>query len=712
MSIEQLKARYFWLNANDATTDTEPEPQTMDSSLVEPLIDMKNYMDKLIPKIEQLGTGDFLYIAGWLFSWVTGTFKPEGLLTPSTPSVEDQAVFDVDPESGEKRFIDLLISRAKAGVDVRVLGWVSYSTMGSTPYHLPIIAPLFINPWVRSKAQTEIPYAQLNGLTMNSVKALRAEPKMSDKAMLNVLSHPAGAVHMKMVVLGKKLDNAGNTTDATAFTGGLDLSQWRWGDVGHRPNPDWEAQIGLAPKWHDVQAMVNGKAVQPLYDVFRSMWNENLKREPTKFRFEGDILPSYVAKTPEVPERKMLLPPPQNTPSQHWVQSLRTIPAFNFKWNNCLPEGKAASWAPAGLFELRAAWKKAISNAQRYIYIEGNDLISREILEWVNEAVVNNFDLKVILLTGGGVDPADAAIASKTTKMLLHESINEGLLGRLWNDPPQMERLNRQIRVFQAWGETVESVPAIPLASVSAISAKESRIVTGWEWKREYAERISGLTGMKIEPDKGLIANALKGTQVRIQQQSFLVLGNPAVKFGDPIILSIRHGDNADQPKAGDVAVLWITYGIYVHAKVTIIDDTWAMIGSNNVWRRCLYTDWEHAVSFIDEGGEAVKSFRQKLWAEHFKAGTSHNPATLDDFADLQAALGAWSPSWVTPGVPSPELPVRDANDLLGPPYLNRITLPVPEEKMSEKVALGVDETFDVDSRDPWGHMCSKPATI
>lgn len=708
MTIEQLKQRYFWLQANDSTTKTEPQPQTFDHSFITPLIDMQAYMAELIPKIKQLGsTGDFIYIAGWLFSWLGGKFIPEGTLSPSQPTVPEKWKFDIDPGPDTELFIDLLTEKAKTGVDVRVLGWVSYATMGSQPYDLIILGPLFINWWLRSDVQKKSPYASLNAFTMNSVKELRKralKEKANLQAMLNMLSHPVGSVHAKMVVLGSK-------TDATAFTGGLDLSQWRWAEYGHAecPKPGWPGIIESL-KWHDVQAMVKGKAVQAVYDFFRDMWNENLKREPQEFRFEGQSLPSYDKSIKEVPQRALTLALPAGP--QHHVQSLRTIPAFKFRWYNCLPEGKAPSITPQpweGLFELRAAWKKAILGAQKYIYIEDNSLMCQEVLLWINEAVHNNPGLKVILLKGGGVDPADKAVANEKDQVLLNYTITEGLLKGLNED-----QIDKQIRIFQAWGETVNLLPQEGLPE-----AHETTVVTGWIWGKDLSEIVKNLIGPSIfagKEKKSLAEDALKErAQLRIGQKSYPVLGN---LFTDPgFAIALKINNEAGGVKAGDIASLYITYGIYVHAKTTIIDDNWAMIGSNNVWRRSLYTDWEHAVAFLDESGEAVKTYRQKLWAEHFMVGTAHQPASIAEFADLQAALGAWSPVWATPGVNSPGMPQRDPNDP-APPYLKKINLPLPVLnktpkviELTKKIMDGLDETYDPDSRQPWGGI-GAPKTI
>src|SRR5207248_6602580 len=60
-----------------------------------------------------------------------------------------------------------------------------------------------------------------------------------------------------------------------------------------------------------------------------------------------------------------------------------------------------------------------------------------------------------------------------------------------------------------------------------------------------------------------------------------------------------------------------------IHAKVTIIDDVWAMVGSANSMRRSLYTDGEVSVAVIDEAAASdppagfARDLRVRLRLEH-----------------------------------------------------------------------------------------------
>lgn len=77
---------------------------------------------------------------------------------------------------------------------------------------------------------------------------------------------------------------------ATAFVGGIDVCLDRWDRPAHDMAPERQRDVvpfGTAsfdmpsqPAWHDVQAQVNGPAVQQILDVFRNRWNGATPENP------------------------------------------------------------------------------------------------------------------------------------------------------------------------------------------------------------------------------------------------------------------------------------------------------------------------------------------------------------------------------------------------------------------------------------------------
>ena len=89
--------------------------------------------------------------------------------------------------------------------------------------------------------------------------------------------------------------------------------------------------------------------------------------------------------------------------------------------------------------------------------------------------------------------------------------------------------------------------------------------------------------------------------------------------------------------------VLYKSLQYYTHAKVMIVDDKFAIIGSANIANKSFFSDLEHSISFIDNDGyQTVKEFRQALWNEHFRT----TPVQAQEIAEIDAALHVWNQQW------------------------------------------------------------------
>jgi phosphatidylserine/phosphatidylglycerophosphate/cardiolipin synthase-like enzyme len=112
-----------------------------------------------------------------------------------------------------------------------------------------------------------------------------------------------------------------------------------------------------------------------------------------------------------------------------------------------------------------------------------------------------------------------------------------------------------------------------------------------------------------------------------------------------------------------------------VHAKLTLIDDVFANVGSANMFSRSMMgTDSEVAVA-LDTDTDAARELRIALWAEHLRTPlTGRLRAAL---GDLNLALGMWRDEWLPtgapretwqrPGVPAGYAPAERALALVGP---------------------------------------------
>jgi phosphatidylserine/phosphatidylglycerophosphate/cardiolipin synthase-like enzyme len=537
--FEALKKKYF-VQPEDTAPPSEPMPATFSGCKVTPLIDGKTYFDDLKAQLAKLGLGtpsensnQFIYIAGWHLHLVGGKITPApGSSGTYLPTVELDKPFSLDGPAAAAHMIDLLKTKAKAGVDVRVLGWVSFAMMADNFVQTKAVQGGL--GWIRD----------INIATLASIMELRTEPTLAEKVWVNILTHSAGSAHTKLVLVG-------SGSSAIGYTGGLDFVGDRHGS---QPHP--------ARQWHDVQAKVEGPAVQAMHDYFREMWNEVRGRKVRPLRLAFTKLDSHTPGSPALAARTLSTTPVD----KHHVQSLRTLPQFNYTSSNQLPENEKISFAPAGLFEIRTAWFNAIKAAERYIYIEDQAFWSIELMNRLRDAIKANPDLKVLLVVGVA-DPTD---------------------------------------------------PAYPPYGLVALS-------------------------------QGLLKGLTAGQRTQ---------------------------------------VLMFSRDVVVHAKTTIVDDHWAIIGSANVARRGLYTDIEHSVAFLDVDDALVQQYRVKLWSDAFRLV----PADQQKIADINKALNVWNISWGTPG-----------SGVTLPSSVAPVVLPILETKLAEKEQERYDRYEDIDSRTAWG---------
>jgi phosphatidylserine/phosphatidylglycerophosphate/cardiolipin synthase-like enzyme len=125
--------------------------------------------------------------------------------------------------------------------------------------------------------------------------------------------------------------------------------------------------------------------------------------------------------------------------------------------------------------------------------------------------------------------------------------------------------------------------------------------------------------------------------------------GDPA----DPPNTFMPHAINAhlvrDRPDLGS-RVAFYEAAQTMHAKLTIIDDTWAAVGSANAFKRSFYTDGECSVAVLDESAVTfAQRLRAALWGEH--CDLLNDALSYAAFLDLDASIALWDPLW-GPNIP------------------------------------------------------------
>jgi phosphatidylserine/phosphatidylglycerophosphate/cardiolipin synthase-like enzyme len=657
---EELGAKYFFITP-DAHPPTEPVPSTYLDSLLTPIIDCAEYNQEIENALATVGLGankaankdDFIFIANWWLGLEGGEYvkQPEVLSAPG-PKVENVSPYTLDGPGGTKVLRDILKDKKLKGVDVRVLGFLSKGAMGNRFGQL--YGPESV--------------VQVNSFTVKSIVELRKQlkdPKGTEfpNAIFNVISHTAGAVHIKMVVVG-------NATTAIGFTGGLDFDMQRFAHPAHAGDE----------LWHDVVVKVQGPAVQHLYSHFVDMWRENLRLDVVSTLFEGSEVQGRLDDTQ--PLNPKTFPLPGTAVGPHRAQGLRTIPNHDYADFNLFGSGEKPQFpagAQSGLFEIRGAWRKAISQAEQYIYIEDQAFWSSEIFGWIGQRVRSTPGLRVILVTSGAADPNDPKFPDGPIRT---EGLNEFLL-KPPGGPPLTVAQRDQIRFFKRFGDSF-GLAATDVQSVTAGTVANQSVVV--------------LLASPIEIKKGSISEV---GWLRNAGNYFKIVANSGAMPGSPITLIVENLGTT-LPVVGTAnGEIFFVPGIIVHAKTTIVDDSWALIGSANFMRRSLYTDWEHSMAFVDTA--SVKEYRKNLWNEVLRHS---NPADLDD---LQQALHVWAPTWGTAGG-TVTLPARPPGT---PPvgYLVPVPIPfTPTTPFSDNVRAHVDMWVDPDSRESWGGV--KPHTL
>lgn len=80
---------------------------------------------------------------------------------------------------------------------------------------------------------------------------------------------------------------------------------------------------------------------------------------------------------------------------------------------------------------------------------------------------------------------------------------------------------------------------------------------------------------------------------------------------------------------------------VYVHSKVTIIDDVFLFIGSANLNTRSMQVDSE--LGIISECAEVTQGLRQRLWGMHTENYEWANPAKMDSLEKTGEVFDIWA---------------------------------------------------------------------
>lgn len=402
MPLAQQIIDRFFANSLDLQIPGEQVPHTSSGNRVEYLIDGENYFAALSDEIDFLQSASdrrFFYFANWwaglvetpavvgsagpfISAWKGGTSGPH-----FAPFILGEGCSG--PQTGTPLINQLVALANVHDVDVRAMFWMS-----------PVIMNELLGSFGPGSNLTGEVYWTGRAQSIRSAQTLRSQIG-TGRVVLNVLAHPIGAWHVKMVICGDE-------TGIRAYVGGMDLVCDKYSQTTH-PTDN---------KWHDAAVRVQGPAAIAIYEYFQQIWDEQRGRGITRFLINGSEVPSHGMDTLNIVPSPVSVEEVSNIGTQ-WVQVLRTCP----KTRLTLPPLSAAnvferillmatgqeplSFADEGQFEFRMALRKAISAAENYVYIEDQGFTAREIMEWLNARLIQVPNLKVIMLWGA--DPGDPA---------------------------------------------------------------------------------------------------------------------------------------------------------------------------------------------------------------------------------------------------------------------------------------------------------------
>lgn len=184
--------------------------------------------------------------------------------------------------------------------------------------------------------------------------------------------HPVGASqHQKVVVID----------DAVAFSGGFDLSKWRWDDSRHLPENDRrvDPEGKPYPPFHDVQMAVDGEAAQVLGALIKERWERACGKAPA-IRHDVEIEDPWPASVePELTDVSIAV--------------ARTLPAYNGR---------------NGVREVERLYLDSIAAARKCIYIENQYLSAYRIGEALERRLEEQNGPEVVIvlpkITGGWLE--------------------------------------------------------------------------------------------------------------------------------------------------------------------------------------------------------------------------------------------------------------------------------------------------------------------
>jgi len=620
-------------------------PRFTTGNHVEPIVDGQPYFTRLVPDLRAAKGGGTVGLAGWAFvkeafydNTKVWSLLPEDNTTELVPLMHELRSGGADLRLLVNQFMqlsdaDLDSLRSDVSVGLILLymllqgatafhalsldpaGWVAVGAAAAVFELLPDGAMFdvirhFAEP---SKAAVDaINGADPNTAFWSPYPATLADNPLADNPLhiagvaIDALTH-VGVYHEKIAAM-----QAANQPPI-AYLGGIDLNSDRLDNPNHRAQ---------AP-FHDVQVRLTGPAVAEVVKSFA-------ERAAIAGASSPLVLPSD----------------PLPDTGHHIVQIGRS------RFAPRAGGGQAFPSAPAGDNSTKTALLAAIDAAQDYIYIEEQYFTPDN--EYVEHLVAAGS--KTWLAQTPNQTPAQTQIQAlvitlpdQTTQPYGAERRGEIIakLATTWGDrlrvgAPIRRYLNPTPQLFGGLGRLVLRFPMTKDDTAAVVGpAERLPAVPFWAFVESELIYVDGVvpggagTGPIGDQDPDAPDSPTQTWQRVTVQRA-------------PIGESTSWGAKPDKHDKNSCMLGVQLPGIYVHAKLMVVDDIFLSVGSSNLNRRGFEHDGEMNVLAVpehlrrDPNNPALR-LRCQLWAEHFGLPPEMG---LSLFADPLSALSFFDRSW------------------------------------------------------------------
>jgi phosphatidylserine/phosphatidylglycerophosphate/cardiolipin synthase-like enzyme len=333
VTLSSLESRFF---PSPGGPDAAPFSR---AASFEPIIDGADYFAAIAKEIAALKAGDSWWVAGW---WVNIDF-------PLVP--------------GGRHLGDLLVERAAAGVDVRVIVWANRWWMDHAGW-VPQAQEFFVKSVMMGNIRTA---EDLRG------RVVSGRRPMSGRVLIDSSQHAVWAQHMKFTVFVR-------SGQVIVYAGGIDYEKFRLTTPTHLG----KSPLHLSNWWHDAGVRTSGDAADRILQTFAARWAAAAALPSADYDLgDGKGRRSY---NPAIQPLKVPHTATIRASTDTAVQVVRTLPDDQ-----------------GGVREVERTFLSAIGAAQRYIYVEDQYFDAGTLLPSIANACRRG--VRVIAVVPGAQDP-------------------------------------------------------------------------------------------------------------------------------------------------------------------------------------------------------------------------------------------------------------------------------------------------------------------